>query len=208
MVWKRLTVMSVNLQKVSILRGTLCAVMAPAIQTDSPEIYKKPMEDIFQDITKYYAGNIVDNLLTIGKIVYHQNGYSYSRDDIKGPFNLVDPDADMTRMIHVIGEIHPLSALEKIMKVEVSSCLYLNENEKIDEIEVRSIHKGMGTAIYSKQECPLILWNPNYAEHRYFDVIDVQNVFPNSGMKNSFISILAESLREFELFPPLLHLKK
>jgi hypothetical protein len=166
------------------------------------------MEDIFQDITKYYAANIVDNLLTIGKIVYGQNGYSFIRDDIQGPFILVDPDADTTRLIHVIGEIHPLSALEKIMTVEVTSCLYLNENEKIGEIEVRSIHKGMGTAIYSKQECPLILWNPNYAEHRYFDVMDVQNVFPNSGMKNSFIGILAESLREFELFPPLLHLKK
>jgi hypothetical protein len=166
------------------------------------------MEDIFQDISKYYAGNIVDNLLTIGKIAYHQNGYSYIRDDIKGPFNLVDPDEEMTRMVHIIGEIHPLSALEKIMKVEVNSCLYLNENEEIDEIEVRSIHKGMGTSIYSKRECPLILWNPNYAEHRYFDVIDVQNVFPDRGMKNSFIGILAESLREFELFPPLLHLSK
>ena len=166
------------------------------------------MEDIFQDISKYYAVNIVDNLLTIGKIVYLQNGYNFIRDDIKGPFNLVDPDSDTTRMIHVIGEIHPHSALEKIMTVEVNSCLYLNENEEIDEIEVRSIHKGMGTAIYSKQECPLILWNPNYAEHRYFDVMDIQNVFPNSGMKNSFIAILAESLREFELFPPLLHLRK
>ena len=166
------------------------------------------MEDIFQDITKYYAANIVDNLLTIGKIAYLQDGYGFVRDDIQGPFNLVDPDADMTRMIHVIGEIHPRSALEKIMTVEVSSCLYLNENEEIDEIEVRSIHKGIGTAIYSKQECPLILWNPNYAEHRYFDVLDIQNVFPNSGMKKSFIGILAESLREFELFPPLLNLTK
>ena len=109
------------------------------------------MEDIFQDITNYYAANIVDNLLTIGKIVYHQNGYSFIRDDIQGPFHLVDHDADTTRMIHVIGEIHPHSALEKIMTVEVTSCLYLNENEEVDEIEVRSIHKGMGTAIYSKQ---------------------------------------------------------
>jgi hypothetical protein len=208
MVREKLTVMSVKMQKLSILRGTLCAVMAPALQTDSLEINKKPMEDIFPDISKYYAANIVGNLLTIGKIVYHQDGYSYVRDDIKGPFDLVDPEADMTRMIHVIGEVHPLSALEKIMKMEVSSCLYLNENEEIGEIEVRSIHKGMGTAIYTQQECPLILWNPNYAEHRYFDVIDVQNVFPDSGMKNSFIGILAESLREFELFPPLLNLKK
>ena len=166
------------------------------------------MEDIFQDITKYYAANIVDNLLMIGKIVYLKDGYSFIRNDIQGPFNLIDPDADMTRMIHVIGEIHPQSALEKVIKVEVNSCLYLNENEEIDEIEVRSIHKGMGTAIYSKRECPLILWNPNYAEHRYFDVMDIQNVFPNSGMKNSFIGLLAESLREFELFPPLLNLNK
>jgi hypothetical protein len=166
------------------------------------------MEDIFHDISKYYAANIIDNLLMIGKIVYHEKGYSFVRDDIQGPFNLVDPAADVTRLLHVIGEIHPHSALEKIMKVDVKSCLYLNENDEIDEIEVRSIHKGMGTSIYSKQECPLILWNPKYADHRYFDVMDVQNVFPNSGMKNSFIAILSESLREFVLFPPLLHLKK
>jgi hypothetical protein len=128
------------------------------------------MEDIFQDISKYYAANIVDNVLTIGKIVYLDGSYSFIRDDIKGPFNLVDPDADVTRMVHVIGEIHPRSAVEKIIPVEVNSCLYLNENEDTGEIEVRSIHKGMGTAIYSKQECPLILWNPKYADHRYFDV--------------------------------------
>ena len=90
----------------------------------------------------------------------------------------------------------------------MTSCLYLNENDETGEIEVRSIHKGMGTSIYSKQECPLILWNPNYQEHRYFDVMDIQNVFPSSGMKNSFLAILAEGLREFELFPPLLHLKR
>jgi len=166
------------------------------------------MEDIFHDISKYYAANIVDNLLTIGKIVYHENVYSFVRDDIQGPFNLVDPAADVTRLLHVIGEIHPHSALEKIMKVDVKSCLFLSENDEIDEIEVRSIHKGMGTSIYSKQECPLILWNPKYADHRYFDVMDVQNVFPNGGMKNSFIAVLSEGLREFELFPPLLNLKK
>jgi len=166
------------------------------------------MEDLFQDISKYYAAKIVDNVLTVGKIVYRDKAYVFERDGVQGPFNLVDPDADMTRMVHVIGEIHPKNALEKIMKVEVHSCLYLNENEDTNEIEVRSIHKGMGTSIYSKQECPLILWNPSYQEHRNFDVIDIQNVFLNSGMKNSFISILAESLREFELFPPLLHLKK
>ena len=86
------------------------------------------MEDIFNDISKYYAANIVENILTIGKIVYLDDGYSFIRDDVKGPFNLVDPDADVTRMVHVIGEIHPRSAVEKIIEVEVNSCLYLNEN--------------------------------------------------------------------------------
>ena len=166
------------------------------------------MEDIFNDISKYYAANIVENILTIGKIVYLDDGYSFIRDDVKGPFNLVDPDADVTRMVHVIGEIHPRSAVEKIIEVEVNSCLYLNENHDSGEIEVRSIHKGMGTAIYSKQECPLILWNPSYATHRYFDVMDIHNVFSEQGLKNSFTAILAESLREFELFPPLVHIKK
>lgn len=166
------------------------------------------MDDLFQDISKYYAANIIDNVLTIGKIVQGNNGYEFARDDIQGPFNLVEPDTDMTRIVKVIGEIHPKSALEKIMPVAVNSCLYLNENEETSEIEVRSIHKGMGTAIYTKQECPLILWNPSYKEHRYFDVMDIQGVFVDSGTKNSFISILAESLREFELFPPLLHMKK
>ena len=166
------------------------------------------MEDIFHDISKYYAANIIENLLTIGKIEYHEKGYAFVRDDIQGPFNLVDPDEDVTRLIHVVGEIHPLSALEKIVAVDVISCLYLNENDESNEIEVRSIHKGMGTSIYTKQECPLILWNPNYEAHRYFDVIDIQNVFNDSGMKNSFIAILSEGLREFELFPPLLHLQK
>jgi hypothetical protein len=155
------------------------------------------MEDIFQDISKYYAANIVDNVLTIGKIVYLDGSYSFIRDDIKGPFNLVDPDADV-----------PRSAVEKIIPVEVNSCLYLNENEDTGEIEVRSIHKGMGTAIYSKQECPLILWNPKYADHRYFDVMDIQNVFSEQGLKNSFTAILTESLREYELFPPLVQFKK
>jgi len=179
--------------------------MAPARETKNLTIR---MEDLFQDISKYYAAHIVDNVLTIGKIVHRDNGYTFKRDDVQGPFHLVEPNADVTRMIHVIGEIHPISALEKIMTVDVHSCLYLNDNEDTNEIEVRSIHKGMGTSIFSKQECPLILWNPSYQQHRYFDVVDVQNVFGNSGMKNSFISILAESLREYELFPPLLHLKK
>jgi hypothetical protein len=166
------------------------------------------MEDLFLDISKYYAANIVENVLTLGKIVYRDDAYAFERDDVQGPFNLTDPDSDVTRMIHVIGEIHPSTALEKIMTVNVHSCLYLNENEDINEIEVRSIHKGMGTSIFAKQECPLILWNPQYQQHRYFDVIDVQNVFGNINLKNSFVAILAESLREFELFPPLLHFKK
>jgi hypothetical protein len=166
------------------------------------------MENIFTDISKYYAANIVENMLTIGKIVYLDNAYNFVRDDVRGPFNLVDPHADVTRMVHVIGEIHPRSAVEKIITVEVNSCLYLNENQGTGEIEVRSIHKGMGTAIYSKQECPLILWNPSYEKHRYFDVMDIQNVFSEQGLKNSFTAILAESLREFELFPPLVHIKK
>ncbi len=165
------------------------------------------MEDIFHDISKYYSANILENMLTIGKIVYKDGSYSFARDDIKGPFNLVDPAADVTRMVHVIGEIHPCSALEKLFEVEVSSCLYLNENHS-GEVEVRSIHKGMGTAIYSKQECPLILWNPKYQDHRYFDVIDIQGVFTENHLKNSFTAVLAESLREFELFPPLVQMQK
>jgi hypothetical protein len=166
------------------------------------------MEDIFHDISKYYAANIIENVLVIGKIIFQDDSYRFARDDVQGPFNLVDPDADVTRMVHVIGEIHPRSALEKIFEVEVNSCLYLNENEESGEIEVRSIHKGMGTAIYSKQQCPLILWNPNHEAHRYFDVMDIQNVFTEGRLKNSFTAILAESLREFELFPPLVQLKK
>jgi hypothetical protein len=163
------------------------------------------MENIFHDISKYYAANIVGNVLIIGKIIYQDGMYRFARDDVQGPFNLVDPEADVTRMVHVIGEIHPRQAVERIFPVEVNSCLYLNEN---DEIEVRSIHKGMGTAIYSKQECPLILWNPKYEEHQYFDVIDIQGVFKESRLKDSFSAVLAESLREFELFPPLIHMKK
>ena len=166
------------------------------------------MDENFQDISKYYAANIIDTVLVLGRIVNSEHGYGFVRDDVAGPFNLVDPETDVTRIIHVIGEIHPKSALEKIMPMDVHSCLYLNENETTNEIEVRSIHKGMGTSIYSKQECPLILWNPKYQEHKYFDVMDIQGVFADVNLKNSFVAILAESLREFELFPPLLHLKK
>jgi hypothetical protein len=40
------------------------------------------------------------------------------------------------------------------------------------------------------------------------DVMDIQNVFSEQGLKNSFTAILSESLREFELVPPLTHLDK
>lgn len=182
--------------------------MQQASALDADKWESTAMEDIFHDISKYYAASIVENMLIIGKIVYGDAGYSFARDDVRGPFNLVDPQADVTRMVHVIGEVHPRSALEKIIEVDVVSCLYLNENDSSGEIEVRSIHKGMGTAIYTKQQCPLILWNPNYEDHRYFDIMDIQNVFAEERLKNSFTAILSESLREFELFPPLVQLKK
>jgi hypothetical protein len=130
------------------------------------------MEDIFTDISKYYAGQIVANMLTLGRIVYQDGEYQFTREDVRGPFELVEADSDITRIIHVIGEVHPRNAVERILEIEIASCLYLNENDESGEIEVRSIHKGMGTAIYSKQECPLILWNRNYQDHMYFDVID------------------------------------
>ena len=168
------------------------------------------MDDIFHDISKYYAANIVENVLHIGKIIYSDGIYSFARDDVQGPFTLVDPSHDVTRMVHVIGEVHPVSAIEKIVDIDIDieSCLYLNENDSTGEIEVRSIHKGMGTAIYTEQQCPLIWWNPNYRDHNYFDVIDVKNVFSEERLQNSFTAILAERLREFELFPPLVQLPK
>lgn len=166
------------------------------------------MDHLFHDISKYYAANIVGNVLAIGKILHKDGMYSFARDKGQGPFNLVDPKDDVTRMIHVIGEIHPRGALDKILDVDVVSCLYLNENLANGEIEVRSIHKGLGTSIYTKQECPLIMWNPKYEEHKYFDVIDVQGVFNEISLKNSFTAVLAESLRDFELFPPLMNIKR
>ena len=167
------------------------------------------MATIFHDISKYYAAHISENLLTVGKIVYHEDRYIFARDDVQGPFNLVaDLEEDVTRMVHVIGEIHPRDALDSIAKVDVSSCLFLAENVQFNEIEVRSIHKGMGTSIYSKQECPLILWNPNYLDDDYFDVIDIQQVFTDMRLKKSFVGIISESLRELELFPPLINFKK
>ena len=166
------------------------------------------MQDIFVDISKYYAARIVENVLTIGKICYRGDEYQFAHEDVAGPYELVDKQTDVTRIIHVIGEIHPRSAVERYFKVDVNSCLYLNENEDSGEIEVRSIHKGMGTAIFMAQQCPLLLWNPQYAEHLYFDVIDIQNVFTDSGQEASFVSMLSESLREYELFPPLFTMKK
>jgi len=166
------------------------------------------VQDKFVDISKYYAARIVDNVLTVGKIIYRGDEYQFAREDVAGPFELVENQSDVTRIIHVIGEIHPRSAVEKYFKVDVNSCLYLNENEDSGEIEVRSIHKGMGTAIYMYQQCPLVLWNPHYEEHRYFDVIDIQNVFTEPGRKAAFTSMLSESLREYELFPPLFKMKK
>ena len=167
------------------------------------------MATIYHDISKYYAAHISDNLLTVGKIVYHEGRYIFARDDVQGPFNLVaDLEEDVTRMVHVIGEIHPRDALDSITDVNVSSCLFLAENVHFNEIEVRSIHKGMGTSIYSNQECPLILWNQNYLDDEYFDVIDIQQVFTDMRLKQSFVGIISESLRELELFPPLINFKK
>ncbi|MFT5598507.1 MAG: hypothetical protein ACI823_001585 [Chitinophagales bacterium] len=167
------------------------------------------MENVFHDISKYYAASIYDNLLNIGKIILHEGSYMFARDEIHGPFNLVaDTEKDVTTLIYVIGEIHPRSALDGLLDVNLQSCLYLNETKSKTVIEVRSIHKGMGTSIYSKQECPLILWNANYATDKYFDVIDIQDVFASPRLKESFLSIISESLRELELFPPLIHIKK
>ena len=166
------------------------------------------MQDIFVDISKYYAARIVENVLTVGKIFYRGDEYQFASEDVAGPFELIEKQTDVTRIIHVIGEIHPRSAVERYFKVEVNSCLYLNENDETSEIEVRSIHKGIGTSIYMRQQCPLLLWNPQYEEHLYFDVIDVQNIFANPGQKAAFVSVLAESLREYQLFPPLFSMKK
>lgn len=166
------------------------------------------MDDIFNDISKYYAANIVENLLYVGKIVYNDGVYSFASDHSHGPYSLVDPNQEITRFVHVIGEIHPWSALQRIVELKVQSCLYLNENEHSGEIEVRSIHKGIGTAIYTRKQCPLIWWNPKYRDHKYFDVIDVQNVFQSEQQRVNFALMLAESLRDYELFPPLIQLKR
>jgi hypothetical protein len=166
------------------------------------------LEQDFPDISKYYAANLSENLLTIGKISFVEDRYVFARDSIQGPFNLVaDPNEDVTRMVQMVGEIHPANALKKIMDVEVKSCLYLCEDPYSREIEVRSIHNGMGTAIYQKGECPLILWNPKYADDNYFDVIDIKQVFSDSRLKDSFVGVISESLRELEYYEPLMHMK-
>jgi hypothetical protein len=166
------------------------------------------MDDIFNDIYKYYAANIVENVLYVGKIVYSDGVYSFAQDHKFGPFDMNDQRKEITRFVHVIAEIHPWSALQRIIELEVHSCLYLNENEESGEIEVRSIHKGMGTAIYTRKQCPLIWWNPKYRDHKYFDVIDIQNVFKEKPEREAFTAMLAESLRDYELFPPLVHLRR
>lgn len=166
------------------------------------------MEEDFPDISKYYAANLSENLLTIGRIVFHEGRYIFSRDDVQGPFNLVaDPNEDVTRMVHMVGEIHPIKAVEKFMDVEVSSCLYICEDPVSREIEVWSIHNGMGTSIFQKQECPLILWNPKYADDNYFDVIDIRPVFSDARLKDAFVGVISESLREMEYYEPLVHMR-
>lgn len=164
------------------------------------------MIEVFQDISKYYAANIDENVLTVGKIIFEDEVYSFTSDKALSPYNLVGQCTDTTRMVHLIGEIHPRMALKKILEVEVASCLYLNENYESGEIEVRSIHKGIGRSIYIRGECPLITWNAKYKDHLCFDVIDVQHMFTEGRLKNRFIAMLAESLHESELFSPLLNL--
>jgi hypothetical protein len=160
----------------------------------------------FEDISKYYAANIVENVLTVGKIIFKDGGYSFAPDNALSPYSLVGQSTDTTRMVHLIGEIHPRSALQKLLEVEIISCLYLNENHESGGIEARSIHKGIGSSIHIREECPLIRWNEKYEAHHYFDVVDVQHVFTEGRLKNSFIAMLAESLCESEMFLPLLHL--
>ena len=165
------------------------------------------MSENFHDISKYYSASIVGNVLTIGKIIYAEEAYDFVSSKLSGPFELVAPDSDITRLVSVCGEVHPQSSLQNILELEVNSCLFLSENETSSEIEVRTIHKGIGTSIYSRQQCPLILWNTKYRDHQYFDVIDIRNVFEQAKQREEFVALLAESLRGDELFPPLMKLK-
>jgi len=164
------------------------------------------MSEIFQDISKYYAADIDGDVLVVGKITFKDGVYCFVPDNTLSPYNLTGQSTDITRMVHAIGEIHPCSVIQKLLEIEITSCIYLNEIYESGEIEVRSIHKGISASIYAKQECPLIRWNANYEDRGYFDVIDVQHVFSEDRLKNRFIAMLAESLREYELFPPLLNL--
>lgn len=164
------------------------------------------MIEVFQDISRYYAANIVDNVLTVGKIISADGVYSFAPDNALSPHNLVDQNTDTPRAVHLIGEIHPRLALQNLLDIEIASCLYLNENDESGEIEVRSIHKGIGSSIHIREECPLIQWDEEYQDRNYFDVIDVQQVFTENRVKDSFIAMLAENLHESELFPPLLNL--
>ena len=164
------------------------------------------MIEEFQDISKYYAANIVENVLTVGKIIFKDGVYSFAPDNALSTYNLVDQNIKTPRKVRVIGEIHPRNTLQEQLEVEIVSCLYLIENHESGEIEIRSIHKGIGSSIHIREECPLIRWNEKYDDDRYFDVIDVQQVFTEDRLKNSFIEMLAESLHESELFPPLLNL--
>jgi hypothetical protein len=164
------------------------------------------MIEIFQDISKYYAANIDGDVLVVGKITFKDGIYSFVPDNTLSRYNLTGQSTDITPIVHAIGEIHPCSVIQKQLEIEITSCVYLNEIDESGEIEVRSIHKGISASIYVKQECPLIRWNAEYEDRRYFDVIDVKHVFSEDRLKNSFIAMLAESLQEYELFPPLLNL--
>ena len=164
------------------------------------------MIEDFQDISKYYAANIVENVLTVGKIILKDGAYSFTPDNTLSTYNLVDQSTNTPRTVPSIGEIHPRNTLQEQLEVEIVSCLYLNKNHESGEIEIRSIHKGIGSSIHIREECPLIRWNEKYEDERCFDVIDVQQVFTEDRLKNSFTEMLAESLHESELFPPLLNL--
>jgi hypothetical protein len=165
------------------------------------------MIEDFQDISKYYAADIVENVLTVGRIIFKDGAYSFTPDTALSAYTLVNQSTNTPGMLHLIGEIHPRNALQEPLEEEIISCLYLNENHESGEIEVRSIHKGIGSSIHIRKECPLIQWNENYGDRHYFDVIDVQQMFTEGRLKNSFIAMLTESLRESALFPPLLNLK-
>ncbi len=70
------------------------------------------MIEDFQDISKYYAASIDENVLTVGKIIFEDEVYSFTSDKAQSPYNLVGQCTDTTRMVHLIGEIHPRMALK------------------------------------------------------------------------------------------------